>query len=78
MLIEPDHARLSIARQCQLLGLARSSYECQPVAVDPAALVMLRRIDEQYLQTPFFGSRQMRNWLRREGEVVNRKRLASG
>lgn len=35
----------------------------------------MRRIDEQYLQTPFFGSRQMTNWLRREGYRVNRKRI---
>ena len=65
MLIEPAHAQLSIARQCQLLGLARSSFYYQPVAVDPAELALLRRIDAQYLRTPFFGSRQMRAWLRR-------------
>ena len=75
MLIEREHPRLSIARQCELLGLARSSYYYQPVAVDPAELALLRRIDEQYLRTPFFGSRQMRDWLRRGGEVVNRKRM---
>lgn len=75
MLIEPGHPRISIARQCQLLGLARASYYYQPVAVDPEELALLRRIDEQYLRTPFFGSRQMRAWLRREGEVVNRKRM---
>ena len=33
MLIEREHPRLSIARQCELLGLARSSYYYQPVAV---------------------------------------------
>jgi putative transposase len=75
MLIEPAHAQLSIARQCQLLGLARSSFYYQPVAVDPAELALLRRIDEQYLRTPFFGSRQMCAWLRRAGEMVNRKRM---
>jgi putative transposase len=75
MLIEPNHGQLSIARQCQLVGLARSSYYYHPVAVDPAELALLRRIDEQYLRTPFFGSRQMGVWLRRQGEVVNRKRM---
>jgi putative transposase len=75
MLIEPDHAQLSIARQCQLLGLSRSSYYYEPVALAPDELALLRRIDEQYLRTPFFGSRQMCAWLRREGEVVNRKRM---
>jgi putative transposase len=35
----------------------------------------MRLIDEQYLQTPFFGSRKMAVWLRRAGEQVNRKRV---
>jgi putative transposase len=35
----------------------------------------MRRIDEQYLRTPFFGSRRMAVWLRRQGETVNRKRV---
>jgi len=35
----------------------------------------MRRIDEQYLRTPFYGSRRMTAWLRREGEEVNRKRV---
>jgi len=32
-------------------------------------------IDQQYLRTPFFGSRQMTNWLQRQGYRVNRKRI---
>jgi putative transposase len=35
----------------------------------------MRRIDEQYLKTPFFGSLRMAVWLAREGEEVNRKRV---
>lgn len=35
----------------------------------------MRQIDEQYLRTPFFGSRQMTHWLRRSGHPVNRKRI---
>src|SRR5947209_20298552 len=34
----------------------------------------MRRIDEPYLKTPYFGSRRMAAWLTREGEEVNRKR----
>ena len=65
MLIEPGHPQVSIARQCQLLGLAHSSYYYQPVEVDPEELALLRRLDTHYVRTPFFGSRQMRAWLRR-------------
>ena len=35
----------------------------------------MRRIDEQYLKTPFYGSRRMAAWLSREGEEDNRKRV---
>ena len=36
---------------------------------------MMRLIDEQFLKTPFYGSRQMMACLRRSGEKVNRKRV---
>jgi putative transposase len=35
----------------------------------------MREIDEVYLAYPFFGSRQMTRWLRRQGHDVNRKRV---
>jgi len=35
----------------------------------------MRLIDEQFLQTPFYGSRQMARWLRRQGYIVARKRV---
>jgi putative transposase len=35
----------------------------------------MRLIDEQYLKTPFYGSRRMTAWLVRRGEEVNRKRV---
>jgi putative transposase len=50
---------LSLRRQCQLLGLARSSYYWRPRAANPATLALLRRLDEVYIQRPFFGSRRM-------------------
>ncbi len=73
--IEPDHPSLSIRRQCELVGLPRSSWHYQPIGETPENLQLMRAIDEQYLRTPFFGSRQMTNWLKRQGEQVNRKRI---
>jgi putative transposase len=74
-LIDRDHEALSIAEQCELIGLSRSSlyYEAAPETEEN--LRLMRLIDEQYLRTPFFGSRQMRSWLRRQGHVINRKRV---
>lgn len=75
MWIESHHPVLSVARQCELLGLARSSYYWTPTQADSDDLVLMRRIDECYLERPFFGSRQMAAWLSRDGAPVNRKRV---
>jgi putative transposase len=52
-LIEPGHLELSIAQQCKLLGLTRSSYYYEPVAESEENLVLMRLLDEQYTRTPF-------------------------
>lgn len=75
MLIQPAHPTISTARQCELVGLPRSSYYYQPAGETEYNLVLMRLIDEQYLRTPFFGSRQMTRWLRLNGHPVNRKRV---
>jgi len=76
MLIEPQHPDLSITRQCALIGLSRSSYYHIPCGVESEQnLAYMRLIDEQYLRTPFFGSRQMTRWLVRQGHTINRKRV---
>jgi putative transposase len=74
-MIDPRHKRLSISRQCALLGLARSSayYRSKPMASEE--LELMRRIDALYTEFPFFGSRQMARMLRREGRPVGRKRV---
>jgi putative transposase len=74
-MIEPKHPGLSVARQCALLGLPRASYYHRPQPEPDANLALMRVIDETYLAYPFFGSRQMTRWLRRQGYEVNRKRV---
>jgi putative transposase len=75
VLIDPSSSQLSIRRQCELLGLNRSSFYYEPAKETIENLRLMRRIDEQYLKTPYFGSRRMAIWLAREGEEVNRKRI---
>jgi putative transposase len=75
VLIDSKHAQLSIRRQCESLGLDRSSFDYEPATETIDNLRRMRRIDEQYLKTPSFGSRRMAAWLSREGEEVNRKRV---
>jgi putative transposase len=73
-LIGSDPA-VSIRRQCELLELPRSTYYYLPVSETVENLELLRLLDEQYLRTPFYGSRRMAAWLAREGYEVNRKRV---
>ena len=74
-MIEVQHPVLSVSRQCALLGLPRASYYHRPRPEPKENLRLMRLIDETYLAYPFFGSRQMARWLRRQGERVNRKRV---
>jgi putative transposase len=74
-LIEPEFRGLSIVHQCELLGLNRSTYYLAPAVESDENLRLMRRIDEQCLRTPFYGSRRMTVVLERGGESVNRKRV---
>ena len=74
-MIEPSHTHLSIRRQCELVGLNRSTFYLEPASETPENLLFMRLIDEQYLATPFYGSRRMREHLRGLGYAVNRKRV---
>ncbi len=57
-------------RQCDLLGLARSSYYYQPQPESEESLALLRKLDELDLEHPFCGSRRLAALL-----GVNRKRV---
>ena len=74
-LVGLDDPHLSIFRKCELLGLNRSTYYLPPATESEENLRLMRLIDEQYLETPFYGSRRMAASLRRRGEAVNRKRV---
>jgi putative transposase len=74
-LIEPLNDHLSVRRQCELLDINRSSFYLQPAAESDENLRLMRLIDQQFLKTPFYGSRRMTASLERSGETVNRKRV---
>jgi putative transposase len=73
--VEWDHEELSVRRQCQLLGLNRSTLYYCGVGESEQNLQLMRLIDEQFLQRPIYGSRRMTDWLVSEGHHVNRKRV---
>jgi putative transposase len=74
-LIEVGHAALSVRRQCELLGLNRSSLYYEPAAESAENLRLMRLLDKQYTACPFYGSRRLTAWLIQKGEPVNRKRV---
>jgi putative transposase len=75
-LIEPSHSNLSIARQCGLLSISRSGRYYRPVGESPQTLALMRLIDEAFLESPYYGSRQMMRHLQRLGHQVGRNRVA--
>ena len=74
-MVDPTHPRISIVRQCRLVSIARSSFYDAGTGESPLTLRLMRLIDGQFLETPFYGSRQMTRWLRRQGDMVSRKRV---
>ena len=76
-MIEPEHSQLSILRQCALLGLPRANYYRNATGAEESEINLnfMRLIDEEYTRHPFFGSRKMRDYLRRLGHRINRKRV---
>lgn len=75
LLVEAKHSGLSVRRQCELLGLNRSTYYYEPVPESALNLALMRLIDEQYMQTPFYGWRRMTHCLQQMGHQVNHKRV---
>jgi putative transposase len=70
-----QHPVLSTVRQCAMLGISRSSVYYRPRATSLENLAVMKLIDQQYLATPFYGSRRMTVWLQRQGRPVSRKRV---
>ena len=75
MCIQKNHPRLSLRRQCRLLSLSRSTLYYTPVGESAENLVLMKLIDRQFLETPWYGSRQMARWLRRQGHAAGRHRV---
>lgn len=74
-LIDELNERISLRRQCELIGLSRTSLYYTPAEETEENLKIMKMIDKQYLKTPFYGSRRMTVWLNLNQEEVNRKRV---
>ncbi len=74
-MVDRRNPALSTVRQCALLSISRSSLNYRRKGTCPEDLAVMEAIDQQYLNTPFYGSRRMKVWLGRQGHTVNRKRV---
>lgn len=75
-MISKGHSKLSITRQCKLLGLNRSSFYYKPNGESELNLELMRLIDEHYLHHPYKGAKRMHTWLTKDkGFSVNHKRI---
>ncbi len=74
-MVDRGHRKLSVSRQCKLVGVSRSSVYYHPVGPSLEDLDLMALIDGQYMDTPFYGSRRLGVWLNIRGHNVNRKRV---
>ena len=73
--MQRGHPQASLSLQCRLLGLCRSTLYYRRREPGEEELALMRRVDELYLEHPFYGSRQMSRHLVREGYVAGRDRV---
>ena len=74
-MIERTHPKLSVGTQCCLLSISWSSFYYEPPGETAMNLDLMLLVDKQFLETPFYGVRQMTWHLQNEGHGVNEKRI---
>ena len=74
-MIEKKQPSLSVGEQCRLLSISRSSSYYAPQGGTAMNLDLMLKVDKQFLETPFYGVRQMTWHLQNEGHAVNEKRI---
>lgn len=75
-LISPTYTKMSIVKQCKVLGLQKSSYYCKPKGESSLNQELMKAIDKKYLECPFYGTRRMTAYINMDlGYRVDRKRI---
>lgn len=74
-LIEPSIGLISLQRQCSLINLPRSSYYYHPIEIPLSEIEIMHKIDRLHTKLPFYGSPRITAALRREGEIINHKKV---
>jgi putative transposase len=74
-MIDKENATLSVSKQCDLLQINRSGLYYTPSVEREENLHIMRWLDEQYLQTPYYGVKKLMQQLFLLGFLINPKRL---
>lgn len=74
-MIDSDYEQISIGRQCELLEISRSAFYYQSLSESQTNLDIMRKLDEQYTATPFYGVLRMHQYIIGLGYQVNVKRI---
>ena len=74
-LIDIKSCELSIRKQCELLQVTRSGLYYKPKGISEEDVKLMRRIDELFTKLPFYGIRRITAQLRREGIIINHKKV---
>lgn len=73
-MVSKDHD-LSVRRQCMLLSSVRSNLYYQLKGVSADSPRFIAAVDKQFLDTPWYGSRQMGRHMQRQGHKCGRHRV---
>ena len=74
-MIDREHRKVSLARQCTLLDISQAWLYYQPTTPSAEDLELMALMDRQYLKTPFYGSRKMQAWLQGLGHPAGRNKV---
>lgn len=75
LMVEVDYLQLSVVKQCALLSLQRSRFYYDATPETAENLVIMRWLDEQYYETPFYGVLRLTALLITAGFVINAKKV---
>lgn len=67
--------KVSVRRQCELLGVNRSNIYYQPVAENPEDLELMRYMDKEFLDHPYKGVLSMVDYIKTLGILVGPKKV---
>lgn len=73
LMVDPS-SELSLTKQCDLLTIHRSGLYYKPSLETDENLEIMRKLDEQYFKTPFYGVLRLTALLQQEGYKINEKR----